>query len=281
MGRHLEEPALSAATAGATAGTRMPAAFSPAGWQARFDQQAQWTASIRQYLYRRAALSTARRILDVGCGPGSLLPELALGSPAEVTGLDLDLGFLRLAADRASTCHIAAGDALRLPFTGGVFDVTLCHFVLLWLRDPFQAVAEMRRVTRPGGVVLALAEPDYGGRIDHPAALAEVGRLQAEALRRQGADPTIGRQLSGLFHRAGLVDVQTGLLGGEWQSPPSRSAWESEWATLVADLADRLPPDELTRLRSLDWDAWQAGERVLFVPTFYAIGWVAAPEKAT
>lgn len=266
----------------------MPAVVSPSDWQARFAQQALWTADLRHYLFKRAAIAAARRILDVGCGPGVLLPELTGSTQAEVTGLDLDLAFLNLAASQinlaASQVNLAArqiprprlvgGDALRLPFADRVFDISLCHFVLLWLPNPLQALVEMGRVTRPGGAVLALAEPDYGGRIDHPAPLAELGRLQAEALRRQGADPLIGRQLSGLFQRAGLVDVQTGLLGGEWHLPLARSAWESEWATLEADLFDRLTPDQLAGLRALDWEAWQTGERVLFVPTFYAIGWV-------
>lgn len=259
----------------------MPAVVSPSDWQARFAQQALWTADLRHYLFKRAAIAAARRILDVGCGPGVLLPELTGSTQAEVTGLDLDLAFLNLAASQINLAarqiprpRLVGGDALRLPFAGRVFDISLCHFVLLWLPNPLQALVEMGRVTRPGGAVLALAEPDYGGRIDHPAPLAELGRLQAEALRRQGADPLIGRQLSGLFQRAGLVDVQTGLLGGEWHLPLARSAWESEWATLEADLFDRLTPDQLAGLRALDWEAWQTGERVLFVPTFYAIGWV-------
>ncbi len=52
------------------------------------------------------------------------------------------------------------------------------------------------------------------------------------------------------------------------------SDWDLEWDTLAADLAGSLDPDRLSALRQLDSAAWQRGDRILFVPTFYAIGWV-------
>jgi SAM-dependent methyltransferase len=61
-------------------------------------------------------------------------------------------------------------DRHTLPFQP-VFDVTFCHFLLLWVSNPEKVVAEMGRVTRPGGSV-RLAEPDYGGRIDYPESLS-------------------------------------------------------------------------------------------------------------
>jgi len=133
---------------------------------------------------------------------------------------------------------------------------------------------EMTRVTRPGGVILALAEPDYGGRIDYPAELAEIGRLQADALTRQGADINMGRKLAELFTAAGLQNVTSGVMGGEWTHKPSDADSELEWDTLASDLAGTLDPDRLSALRQLDSAAWQRGNRILYVPTFYAIGWV-------
>ena len=84
--------------------------LSPANWHSRFTQQAGWTRQIRQYLYQRAGLAHARRVLDVGCGTGALLAELDELTPADVYGLDIDSHFLVLAAsqDRA---HLAQGDA--------------------------------------------------------------------------------------------------------------------------------------------------------------------------
>jgi ubiquinone/menaquinone biosynthesis C-methylase UbiE len=245
-----------------------------AEWHRRFIQQAAWTRQLRAYLFERVSLARARRVLDVGCGTGALLEELPQHASAETVGIDLDFHHLRFAKHRLPAVHALAGDALSLPFQTASFDVSLCHFVLLWVREPQVALREFRRVTRPGGAVIALAEPDYGGRIDHPAELAELGGMQTAALAQQGADPLIGRKLTELFHAAGLVNVETGVLGGQWSSAPSVEAWESEWAMLEHDLGEWVPSEKLARLREIDRSAWQSGARTLFIPTFYAVGWV-------
>jgi len=74
----------------------------------------------------------------------------------------------------------------------------------------------MRRVVKPGGWVVALAEPDYGGRIDYPDQLSALGWKQASALSAQGADTNAGRKLAGWLAETGLKGIQTGLLGGQW-----------------------------------------------------------------
>ena len=243
-----------------------------AGWHRRYAQQARWTKDLRSHLYPRAGLITARRVLEVGCGTGVLLAELSDLTSAAVVGVDIDASRLSLAAENAPRARLCRADANGLPFASETFDLALCHYLLLWLPDPARALAEMRRVTRPGGAVLALAEPDYGGRIDHPSGLVSLGRAQQKALRRQGAEPQMGRRLAGLFAQARLEAVETGVLAGQWQAPPSREDWELEWDVLLEDLEDQVTGEELDRLRLLDWEAWQRGERVLFLPTFYAWG---------
>jgi hypothetical protein len=121
----------------------------------------------------------------------------------------------------------------------------------------------------------ALPISDYGARIDFPVELAEMGQLQGSALARQGADPRMGRKLAALFTAAGLQRVTTGVMGGEWSARQLEAdGWNLEWAALEADLAGSLPPERLAELRRIDAAAWQRGDRILFVPTFYAIGWV-------
>jgi hypothetical protein len=140
----------------------------------------------------------------------------------------------------------------------------------------------MVRVTRPGGAVFALAEPDYCGRIDFPEELNHLGKLQTIALRKQGADPCMGRKLAGIFQQAGLVSIETGVLGGQWSAPPDWEAWESEWAMLEADLTQESEISEISdfvRLKDLDKAAYEGGQRILFVPTFYA--WGRAPLAST
>lgn len=250
-------------------------ALSPREWHQRFQQQARWTRDLRRYLFERVGVSDLGSILSVGCGTGAILQELAAQDPGDAQrffGLDINQQFLNLAQENIPQARLTCGDAHQLPYPSSSFDLCLCHFLLLWVEDPIRVLAEMRRVTRRGHAVLVLAEPDYGGRIDYPYGLGQLGEWQQAALRRQGADPQIGRQIAGLFSRAGLKDIESGVLGGQWSGPPEQEAWESEWAMLRADLAGSVTSALLDRMQTEDQRAWQHGERVLYVPTFYAWG---------
>lgn len=239
-------------------------------WHARFSEQAGWTASLRDYIFKQTGLTQAERILEVGCGTGAVLSSLP-SSPAAAFGLDNNTGRLRQARENAPLAYCALGDALALPYPDACFDIAYTHYTLLWLTDPLAGLREMTRVVQPGGAVIAMAEPDYGGRIDSPESLAALGRMQTESLRRQGADPTIGRRLGELFTAAHLRDVHTGILGAEWRSGTASSPG-LEWAVIANDLHGFISIPELERLRRIDERASRTGERVLFVPTFYAWG---------
>jgi len=246
--------------------------LTPQDWHRRFSQQARWTQDLRRYLYQRLPLDTCRTALDVGCGTGVLLAELGAYLQLAPFGLDIDAARLDFARQHAPGSLLTCGDAHRLPYADGSFDLCLCHFLLLWVAGPQAVLHEMARVTRPGGAVLALAEPDYGGRVDYPAPLAQLGAWQAESLRRQGAEPNMGRRLAALFQQAGLREIEVGVLGGQWTAQQLRDAGDGEWEMLRADLEGMAPPSRLQELHALDQAARQRGERVLFVPTFYAWG---------
>ncbi len=249
--------------------------ITPQDWHRRFVQQTRWTEEIRQYIVQQVRLANYHRILETGCGTGAVLGSMQHLLPGSTLfGIDLRQDYLGQARLYAPQSQLAAADAAALPASYAAFDAVICHYFLLWVNEPDAILKEMKRVTRPGGLVIALAEPDYGGRIDYPASLAELGYLQGQALQSQGADPNMGRKLSALFHQAGLFDVHSGLLGGQWNEAPSFNAWESEWAVLQADLGHVLSKDRLDALRNLDAAAWDKGERILFVPTFYAWGTV-------
>jgi hypothetical protein len=130
----------------------------------------------------------------------------------------------------------------------------------------------MKRVVRKGGAVLALAEPDYGGRIDYPDALASLGKMQQQSLVAQGADPLVGRKLKALFHQAGFENIETGVLGAQWDQTPTQAELDLELAVLQADLEGILAQQEIQKIRSQEMAAWERGERILFVPTFYTWG---------
>jgi len=248
-------------------------------WHSRFLQQAAWTRDLRVYLFEHAGLTRARRVLEVGCGTGAILSGLV--TPAVVHGLDLEPARLVEARAYVPVAALVCGDARSLPYHSNMFDITFCHFLLLWVRDPLMALLEMKRVTRPGGALLTLAEPDYDSRVDKPDALAPLGRWQAESLRRQGADPGLGSRLADLFHQAGIQSIETGTL----RSSPGSSKWcvgakrlptsaerDLEWEVLESDLAGWVPAQEIHGMKLLDEQAWDRGERVLYVPTYFAWG---------
>jgi ubiquinone/menaquinone biosynthesis C-methylase UbiE len=239
-------------------------------WHARYTQQAGWTAQMRAYLFEQAGVKQARRLLEVGCGTGAVLADFARRDGLH--GLDIDPNALSQSSRNVPGAALTCADGARLPYRAGAFDAVFCHFTLLWMHNPLEAVREMRRVTCTGGAVLALAEPDYGGRVDYPPELAELGGWQGTALKQQGADPGMGRKLAQVFSQAGLRRVAGGVIGGQWQGAPPRSERDLEWQTLQYDLAGQVSVAQLEKMRALEESAWAEGSRVLFVPTFYAWG---------
>jgi SAM-dependent methyltransferase len=238
-------------------------------WHARFTQQANWTRELRSYLFKHTGLKDARRVLEVGCGTGAILKGLQTQA---LHGLDLRPAALIKARVHAPAATLTCGDALCLPYADGSFDLTFCHYLLLWVGDPLQALLEMKRVTRRRGNLLALAEPDYRNRVDEPAELAILGQRQAESLEKRGADVSLGDRLAELFHQAGIKLVETGEIEGQEQEALTSAEWEMEWAVLEHDLAGFVSRDEVQRLKKLDAQAWERGNRVLHVPTYFAWG---------
>jgi ubiquinone/menaquinone biosynthesis C-methylase UbiE len=243
-------------------------------WHNRYKRQAQWTMDLRTYLFKQIKLSPGNRVLEVGCGTGVILKELEEFGTIPV-GLDIDTHHIKIAMRNISTSHLSAGDAHHLPFRDNYFDFTFCHFLLLWVENPIRVISEMARVTKPGGCVLSLAEPDYGGRIDYPEELEILGEHQVKSLFLQGADPYLGRKLAYYFSRAGLDSVHTGVLGGQWSNNPDWDSWNSEWQVLESDIAQNpnlINTNQISQAKEKDRAAFEAGVRVLFVPTFYARG---------
>jgi SAM-dependent methyltransferase len=247
----------------------MPTELTLGEWHAQFARQAGWTRATRTHLYRRANLLRAERVLDVGSGTGAVTEEVAARTEGSVIGVDLDPAMVAYARERGGRVEYRPGDAHDLPFREAWFDLTLCHFLLMWCRDPARAAQEMVRVTRPGGAVLVCAEPDYGGRIDHPD--LPLGRWQIEALRREGADPCLGRKLRALFALPGVRQTQVGVIPGLWDVATLQAEFEAEWALWARSLAGVVAPDDLARIQAADRQAIETGERLAFMPIFYAL----------
>ncbi len=99
-----------------------------------------------------ARYGKGRDILECGCGTGLILERLAQFA-RRATGIDLSPGMLELARSRG--LDAVEGSVTSLPFDDGSFDVTCSFKVLAHVPDIGQALAEMARVTRPGGVIVA------------------------------------------------------------------------------------------------------------------------------
>jgi len=238
-------------------------------WHARYAQQANWTRELRKYIFQKIGLKITDRVLEVGCGTGAILSEIQTQA---LHGLDIEPASLMEARVHAPSASLACADALTLPYPDNSIDITLCHYLLLWISDPQRALEEMKRITIPGGHVLALAEPNYGARVDEPAELAVLGHWQTEALQRQGADPSLGGRLAELFYQAGIELIETGTIESQGNDALSANEWEIEWDVLGNDLAGSISVEDIQRLKKLDKDAWARGERVLHVPTYFAWG---------
>ena len=238
-------------------------------WHTRYSQQARWTRDLRAYIFDKIKLDNANRVLEVGCGTGAILSELP--THPSLHGLDLDPAALAQSRINASAATLTQGNALHLPYQDNSFDIVYCHFLLLWTRDPLQALFEMKRVTTTSGYVIAFAEPDYAHRIDQPSELIQLGKWQTEALKRQGADPTLGARLAELFFQAGININETGTIQGVENEAP-RAEWELEWAVIESDLAGWVPDKDIQRMKLLDQTAREQGTRVLHVPTYFAWG---------
>lgn len=238
-------------------------------WHRRFVQQAEWTRDLRAHLLQEIHWSNGGSVLEVGCGTGAAMQAF---NPTNVTGVDIALDRLLWASRNGLQSPLLAADGMHLPFQSGSFELVFCHFLLLWVSDPLQAVSEMQRVTRPSGWVMAFAEPDYGGRVDFPEELSTLGMAQMDSLRKQGAEPHFGRRLRAVFSEARLANITTGVIGGEWRQEVDPKDADIEHELLRVDLYESLSADKLDSLLDIDLKARRASTRTLFVPTFYAAG---------
>jgi SAM-dependent methyltransferase len=163
-------------------------------------------------------MSAADRVLDVGCGPGSITLGLAEVA-AHVTGVDLDdeefADARAYAAEHGiDNVEFREGSIYELAFEDASFDVCTLMSMMETLDDPLAGLAEVRRVVRPGGVVGA-SSIEYGGLILHgpdEPRLRRFYELRLQIWEAQG-DVSIhrGRELRGLFLAAGFVDVEAGV----------------------------------------------------------------------
>lgn len=203
-------------------------------------------AVVRQHAQRIAseaaafllpALRPGMRILDVGCGPGSITRGLAERvAPGEVIGLDLSRETLDearrdAAAQGMTNLQYREGSVYALPFPDASFDVAYAHQVLQHLRERASALGEMLRVVRPGGLV-AIRDVDWGTAAYWPRDpwIDRFIEVHQQAWQRNGGEPQMGRHLRALFNDAGFADFEITAAVWCYATPAETIAWGDSYA---------------------------------------------------
>ncbi|MCW3032958.1 MAG: Methyltransferase type 11 [Solirubrobacterales bacterium] len=174
-----------------------------------------------------APVTAPQRVLDVGCGPGALTAELVqrLG-PGSVSAVDPSEPFVSAARERYPGVDVQRAPAEHLPFADHAFDATLAQLVVHFMADPAAGIAEMARVTRRGGVVVACVW-------DHADGLGPLSRFW-EAARELNPDVRDESQLVGtrpgelaeLLDAAGLHGIEATSLSVSVEHPSFEDWWE-------------------------------------------------------
>ena len=229
--------------------------------------------------YLLAHLRTGMDLLDVGCGPASITADLAERvAPGRVVALDAAAGALEAARATlrerglSEQVEVTSGDVMALPFEDASFDVVHAHQVLQHLADPVGALAEMRRVTRPGGIVAVRDAVDSAMTwFPEPAGMEQWRSVYMATARANGGEPDAGSRLLSWARAAGFADASASASTWCYATPADR-AWQSQtWAqrcltsfgprAVELGLADRADLETMAEA----WRQWGTSEDAWFV----------------
>ena len=227
-----------------------------------------WRTAENSAAYLLPHLTPDALILDIGCGPGTITADLADRVPrGHVTGVDAAPDIIEQARGLTrgrGNLDFAAGDVYALGYPAGAFDVVHAHQVLQHLSDPVKALREMRRVTRPGGLI-AVRDADYGAMTWYPEvpALDDWLALYHRVARGNGGEPQAGRRLHAWAREAGLTDVTASSSTWTYATPEERAWWGGLWADRTVQSAyaasavggGYATADDLRRIAD-GWRAW-------------------------
>ena len=232
-------------------------------------QMGRWSRRLAPLLIDFAGVTGAGRILDVGCGTGSLTFALAQNPRVcAVQGIDFSPAYVEHARQRACDARVGfqVGDACALPFADASFDHSLSSLVLQFIPDADRAVREMRRVTRSGGTVAATTWDTRGGLVIHRMFFDTAAVLDPNAgERRAKACTRPMSRLGGLanaWNDAGLVDVVQDSLTIRMDYPSFADFWTSLDGKdgPYADYLGTLGAERKAKLRSMVEAAYLDGD---------------------
>lgn len=228
-----------------------------------------WRTAANSAAYLLPHLRPGLRLLDVGCGPGTITADLAeIVSPGRVLAVDASDEVLAVARAEIARRGVAnvdfiIGDVHELDLPDDAFDVVHAHQVLQHVADPVQALWEMRRVCKPGGVV-AVRDSDYDGFVWAPEVpeLREWLALYQRLARANGGEPNAGRFLLAAAHAAGCTDVTASSSTWCFATPEDRAWWGGMWADRVVASAFGRQAIESGEATAEDLDRIAAGWRL-------------------
>jgi SAM-dependent methyltransferase len=252
-----------------------------------FDALMTTRTATREAAFFLPHLRPGMRVLDVGCGPGTIALGLAEAvAPGEVIGLDLREDVLARARDGAAARGTAnlrfeRGSAYELPFPDESFDAVLAHVVLMHLREPARALAEMHRVLRPGGVV-GLRDADHGACLAYPTTplREQFYALRSRVQQHNGGDPFLGRSYRRLLLEAGFARTEAGATVNCAGSPAETRRLAAFARAQLAGMAPTALAEGWVDKGTLeaipaDFDEWAERPDAFYaVVACHAIGWV-------
>jgi ubiquinone/menaquinone biosynthesis C-methylase UbiE len=237
-----------------------------------------WRTALNSAAYLIEHLRPGMTLLDVGCGAGTITADLAtLVGPGQVTAVDASPDALTQAratiGERTlDNVEFAVADVHALAYPDATFDVVHAHQVLQHVADPVRALAEMRRVCRPGGIV-AVRDSDYQAMTWYPEvpALESWLALYQRVARHNGGEPDAGRQLRAWALRAGFTDVSSTASAWCYATAEERAWWSGLWADRMLSSAVGMQAIEYgyasrADLERIDdgWRTWGAADEGWF-----------------
>ncbi|OIJ67868.1 class I SAM-dependent methyltransferase [Streptomyces mangrovisoli] len=233
-----------------------------------------WRTAANSAAYLLGSLKPHMKVLDIGCGPGTITADLAeLVPEGHVTGVDHAPGIVATARATAAerglaNVDFAVADVHALDYPDDTFCVVHAHQVLQHVGDPVQALREMRRVTAPGGLI-AVRDSDYAAMTwyPQPPGLDDWLDLYRRVARANGGEPDAGRRLKSWARAVGLTDITATSATWTFSTPEERAWWSGLWAertvaSAYAKLAvegGHATAEELAAVADA-WRTWGASE---------------------
>jgi ubiquinone/menaquinone biosynthesis C-methylase UbiE len=215
-------------------------------------------------------LKSGMRLLDVGCGPGSITSGLAgCVEPAETIGIDPSPSVIETARSLASPTtakHLTfeVGSIYEPRFAPATFDAVFAHQVLQHLRQPLEALRQIRTLLKPDGM-LGVRDVDWGSTTFFPEnqGMRRFLGLYYELARRNGGEPNAGRYLRQWLREAGFADARVTTSTVSYADRAATQEWADTYAerTLHSNLAEKALEYGIATRSDLEsiaaaWRAW-------------------------